>query len=612
MPPTPQKKKNKRKTPYPTQEPISANSGAPSQRRPSCAKGCQGYSTTNCKELNKAVKAFLPLGSQEWDHPTGNPKCPETVCEAKRIQIAMDARAHVMACNDVEKDDGDSDEAGVKITNPNEGPNVEVLSQDSEDADQPVEDNLDKELPPPLVFSDDISKQPASPTRQSPQSSFSAYAAQPSGSKTRSCWAIAANSQKTFAQPPRGSKPAVGLEQQMTNYFDPAKRKKQDFENGMTQFYANQLSDANKTITSLCEEKSNLHNWKPTSVWKTPNEGPELLTLLGANPGTLGHQLTLHLTQLGYVVIATVSSPDMVAGLELEGLGWRKALVLDPLAPQTSAFTHTLAASMSSRFPLSASAKTFTHTIHQLPLVGLINCLPVSLPDDLRPVEALAVDQHLIARPLLVPDQKYESRSTLPRKLACGQPDARESDGHALTGDQDLGIDKPAHDPGGEQADWDGCFPATALTGSPLSQLMRRVEKIVHTTGVCTGSRVAVGAETWTYMLVDRLVPPSWVDRWLCLVERLNGWMRAKVMSDLDLESNHPQVEIKVSADPPSMPSSEGPPPAADPVDAPAAKQADPEDTLMETVNVVDKGPEAEKEGPAAPDNQGSLQGSFR
>ncbi|PLW09629.1 hypothetical protein PCASD_22555 [Puccinia coronata f. sp. avenae] len=126
------------------------------------------------------------------------------------------------------------------------------------------------------------------------------------------------------------------------------------------------------------------------------------------------------------------------------------------------------------------------------------------------------------------------------------------------------------------------------------------------------GSWVAVGAETWTYMLVDRLVPLSWVNRWLCLVEQLNGWMRAKVMSDLDLESNHPQVEIEVSADPPSMLSSKGPPPAADPVDAPAAKQADPDDTLMETGNVVDKGPEAKNKGPAAPDNQGLLnQGSF-
>jgi hypothetical protein len=44
-----------------------------------------------------------------FSKPTSNPKCPETVCKAERIQIAMDEQAHVMACNDVEQDDGDSD-----------------------------------------------------------------------------------------------------------------------------------------------------------------------------------------------------------------------------------------------------------------------------------------------------------------------------------------------------------------------------------------------------------------------------------------------------------------------------------------------------------------------
>ncbi|PLW58218.1 hypothetical protein PCANC_00814 [Puccinia coronata f. sp. avenae] len=443
---------------------------------------------------------------------------------------------------------------------------------------------------------------------------------------------------------------------------------------------------------------------------------PELLILLGADPGTLGHQLALHLTQLGYVVFATVSSPDMVSGLELEGLGWLKALVLDPLAPQTSAFTRALAASLSLRFPLTASAETFTHTIHQLPLVGLINCLPVSLPDDLRPVEALAVDQHLIARihaiagvslevikvvlPMvrnsiekfgaedgliltlfptkntslalpylgssLVANQTLESLMvTLRREIKISESTSRRtirvvnerigtfrSSAHFGSYTRAKMPSLPVHlHPiyarsmsrriGLVGLPTTGYLPATASTGSPLSQLMRRVEKIVHAPGVRTGSRVAVGAETWTYMLVDRLVPPSWVDRWLCLVERLNGWMRAKVMSEVDLESkenlermiekrqlsaqsgwkdallsgayhhHHPQVEIEVGADTPSVPSPEGPPPAADPAEAPAADQPDPDDTLMETGSVVDKGTEAENEAPPAPDDQGSLQGSF-
>ncbi|PLW49785.1 hypothetical protein PCASD_01531 [Puccinia coronata f. sp. avenae] len=137
----------------------------------------------------------------------------------------MDVQAQVMACNDVEQDDGNTEKDGVEITNPNEGPNVKVLLQDSKDANQPVEDNLDKELPHSLVFSDNIAKQPASPTHQSPQSSFSTHAAQPSGSKTCSCQAITTSSQETSAQLPQGSKPAVGLEQQMSNYFDLAKHK---------------------------------------------------------------------------------------------------------------------------------------------------------------------------------------------------------------------------------------------------------------------------------------------------------------------------------------------------------------------------------------------------
>jgi hypothetical protein len=87
MPPTLQKKKNKRKTPYPTQEPISANSGAPSQCCPGHAKGCQGYSTTNCKELNKAVKAVLPLGSQEWNcvHEQYKTYAKENGCDYREL-----------------------------------------------------------------------------------------------------------------------------------------------------------------------------------------------------------------------------------------------------------------------------------------------------------------------------------------------------------------------------------------------------------------------------------------------------------------------------------------------------------------------------------------------
>ena len=107
------------------------------QRRPGRAKGSQGYSIADCQALVAAVKQYLPLGSQEWAHvlekyntyantnnrlnrdldplklkfralvnhskPTGDPDCPSYVREAKATAKAMEARAHVVACND----DGD-------------------------------------------------------------------------------------------------------------------------------------------------------------------------------------------------------------------------------------------------------------------------------------------------------------------------------------------------------------------------------------------------------------------------------------------------------------------------------------------------------------------------
>jgi hypothetical protein len=136
-------------------------------------------------------------------------------------------------------------------------------------------------------------------------------------------------------------------------------------------------------------------------------QGPlELIIILGAEPGTLGEQLALHLAQRGMAVIASVSSPEMVARIELEGTGWIKALVLDPQEPQTSIkpFTRSLTVSLGLRFPLAGSPNTFinpaatTTTTNHNSLVGLINCLPLSLPDHLRPIEALDLNSQLLGR----------------------------------------------------------------------------------------------------------------------------------------------------------------------------------------------------------------------
>ncbi|PLW20849.1 hypothetical protein PCANC_08238 [Puccinia coronata f. sp. avenae] len=61
MAPTTQNNLAKNKTPAATQQTPSS-----AQRQPGHAKGAQGYSTPDCVELVKAVRYFLPLGSQEW------------------------------------------------------------------------------------------------------------------------------------------------------------------------------------------------------------------------------------------------------------------------------------------------------------------------------------------------------------------------------------------------------------------------------------------------------------------------------------------------------------------------------------------------------------------
>jgi hypothetical protein len=143
MPPTPAQKTSAQRnaTPYPTQT-LASVSATPNtaQRRPGRAKGSQGYSIPDLLALVEAVRAFLPLGAQEWErvqqrynsqyaevegrdirelnslktkfqalvtHPkkTGDPDCPKHVCDAKATQNAMDARAHVIACNDPEDED---------------------------------------------------------------------------------------------------------------------------------------------------------------------------------------------------------------------------------------------------------------------------------------------------------------------------------------------------------------------------------------------------------------------------------------------------------------------------------------------------------------------------
>lgn len=124
----------------------------------------------------------------------------------------------------------------------------------------------------------------------------------------------------------------------------------------------------------------------------------EAVVILCADPGSIGSQLAIELAGAGYMVIASVSHPSGISTLERDGLGWIKALVLDPTRPELApAFTRSLASALSLRFPLNSAGDAFLgEGMHSL-LVGMINCYPVGSMDELRPVETLEPQIDLLA-----------------------------------------------------------------------------------------------------------------------------------------------------------------------------------------------------------------------
>ena len=63
------------------------------------------YATANnwaARELNPLKMKFRALVNHA--KPTGDPDCPTYVRDAKAMQKSMDARAHVIACNDPESE----------------------------------------------------------------------------------------------------------------------------------------------------------------------------------------------------------------------------------------------------------------------------------------------------------------------------------------------------------------------------------------------------------------------------------------------------------------------------------------------------------------------------
>ncbi|KAF9246415.1 hypothetical protein BU15DRAFT_40086 [Melanogaster broomeanus] len=101
---------------------------------------------------------------------------------------------------------------------------------------------------------------------------------------------------------------------------------------------------------------------------------PVVVVLGGDHP--LGLPLITELEKQGYIVIASVSSPDAVSDIESKGHGYVRALILDPNEPGTiPIFLRSLASTLSRRFPITASGDPYAHTPYHPLLHSVISLL---------------------------------------------------------------------------------------------------------------------------------------------------------------------------------------------------------------------------------------------
>ncbi|KAF8511118.1 hypothetical protein BU17DRAFT_97463 [Hysterangium stoloniferum] len=128
---------------------------------------------------------------------------------------------------------------------------------------------------------------------------------------------------------------------------------------------------------------------------KETKDRREVVVILGADHPA-GTSLVLGLEAQGYIVIASVSTPEAVDVLEAKAKGYVRALVLDPSEPSTvSYFLRSLQGSLSLRFPTTSHGDPYVSStaspssrpyIHSL--ISLLALFPAPVP---TPLECLSL-----------------------------------------------------------------------------------------------------------------------------------------------------------------------------------------------------------------------------
>ncbi|KAF8226776.1 hypothetical protein L208DRAFT_1393274 [Tricholoma matsutake] len=119
---------------------------------------------------------------------------------------------------------------------------------------------------------------------------------------------------------------------------------------------------------------------------KTTSERQQVVVVLGGDT-PLALPLIRGLEKKGFVVIASVATPEAVEALERRCQGFVKALVLDPHEPATvPVFLRSLASTLSRKFPITAAGDPFASPTSHLYIHSIISLL--TLPTSTLSVHA--------------------------------------------------------------------------------------------------------------------------------------------------------------------------------------------------------------------------------
>ncbi|KAG8893951.1 hypothetical protein FRB99_001620 [Tulasnella sp. 403] len=232
----------------------------------------------------------------------------------------------------------------------------------------------------------------------------------------------------------------------------------------------------------------------------------EVVVVLGAD-SALGHLLVGELCSSGYIVVASVATPEAIPELDRLGKGYVKALVLDP-ADATSAtpFFRSLQSTLSLKFPIAPGDPYAPSSSLDVPLlVSVISLLSLHQPTSITTPASPSSSRTL---PSVIPSQ-----GGLPR---CGISElsiAKDYLPHLISAhltplnviqsllplirvSKKRGIEQPSIIvalPGGPEAvGIVGYDPSTAMTNAAMAKGCDILRREVTTTPSLSGTRVVV------------------------------------------------------------------------------------------------------------------------